>query len=71
MEPTMADPQYEMGRLAQAVETLTAQMTKLEQSVEEMSAQMNRGKGFAIGMLLASASGGAAIATAIGKLFGK
>lgn len=66
----MADP-HQIGMLTQAVNTLTNEVSLLRAKVEEMEAKMNRGQGFAIGMLLASGGIGAAIATTLGKLFGK
>lgn len=67
----MDDQPYQVGRLTQAVETLTTEVTALRKEVTSIKADMNRGKGFAIGMLVAAGGVGAGMATALMKLFGK
>ena len=65
-----AENQYEFGRLTQLVESLAERFDALEKDVHGMRDQMNRGKGFIMGALLFAGSVGAAITTAIQKLFG-
>ena len=65
-----SEDQYELGRLTQLIESLAGRFDALEKDVHEMRDQMNRGKGFILGALLAAGSAGAAITTAIQKLFG-
>ena len=50
---------------------ITRRFDKLDTVVQSINDQMNRGKGFAIGMLFAAGGVGAAMSTAIVKLFGK
>ena len=64
------EAQYELGRITQVVESLDRRFGALEKDVRDMRDQMNRGKGFVLGALLAAGSAGAAITTAIQKLFG-
>lgn len=65
--------EYELGRqfgeLNQAVVMLTAQVKILGDTVDKLNAQMNRGKGFAYGLLFAAGGVGAAITTALSRLF--
>lgn len=67
----MTDPQYELGRLAQAVETLSNEVTKLRKDVGEIKGAMNRGRGFFFGMMVAAGGVGAGITTTVAKVFGK
>lgn len=67
----MPDPQYELGRLAQAVETLSEEVTKLRRDVGEIKGSLNRSKGFFFGMMAAAGGVGAGIFSAVSKVFGK
>ena len=50
---------------------ITRRFDKLDELVSSINDQMNRGKGFALGMLFAAGGVGAALTTAITKLFEK
>lgn len=50
---------------------ITRRFDRLDIIVQSINDQMNRGKGFAIGMLFAAGGVGAALTTAVSKLFGK
>lgn len=62
---------FDFGRLTQAVESLTDKVQQLEATVSSINDRMNRGQGFAWGLMFAAGGVGAAVTTAISKLFGK
>ena len=64
------DTCLEIGRLAQAVKTLTVEVNLLRTKMESIESQVNRGKGMVMGMFLAAGGIGAAISTVFHKLFG-
>lgn len=63
-------PSIDMGRLMQAVDTLTDEVSKLRNDVSEIKDQMSRGKGLVTGLLLAAGGVGAGISAALHKWFG-
>ena len=67
----VADADSEKDTRKRVNTEITRRFDKLDDLVSSINDQMNRGKGFAIGMLFAAGSVGAAITTAISKLFGK
>lgn len=67
----IADADSEKGTRARVNAEITKRFDKLDSIVQSINDQMNRGKGFAIGMLFAAGGVGAALSTAISKLFEK
>ena len=67
----VSDAVSEKGTRARVNAEITRRFDKIESMVQSINDQMNRGKGFAIGMLFAAGGVGAALTTAISKIFGK
>lgn len=62
------DP-VQFGRLLNAVETLTAQVSDLEVKVDTLNTQITGGKGVIMGLLVAAGSAGAALSKVVEKVF--
>ena len=62
------DP-VQFGRLLNAVETLTIQVSDLEVKVDTLNTQITGGKGVIMGLLVAAGSAGAALTKVIEKVF--
>lgn len=60
----------EVGRLIQAMETLTEEVNLLRTKMESIDGQMNRGKGMMVGLFLAAGGVGAGVSSMFNKLFG-
>lgn len=67
----MDNRDIQIGQLIQAVATLNEEVKALRAMVGEMRTQMSKGKGFAMGALLAAGGIGASISQAVQSLFGK
>lgn len=71
----MPDPQYEIGKLTQAVKTLAEEVSKLREKVECIEQKINRGtgfgKGFVSGLTLFAGMVGASMYYMIARLIGK
>jgi len=63
------EPSLELGRLIQAVETLTIEVGHLRNKMETVEGHVNRGKGMLLGMTLAAGGIGASISSALHKMF--
>lgn len=59
-----------LGRLEAAQTETNRRLEVLEVASVAISAHVNKGKGFAAGLLLAAGGLGAAVSTAVHKLFG-
>jgi ribulose kinase len=57
----------DLGRLIQAVETLTSEVTALNSRVRELETQLAKGKGLFSGVVLVSGACGALIAAVLNK----
>lgn len=62
------DP-VQFGRLLNAVETLTIQVSDLEVKVDTLNTQISGGKGVIMGLLVAAGSAGAALTKVVEKVF--
>lgn len=62
------DP-IQFGRLLNAVETLTIQVSDLEIKVDTLNTQITGGKGVIMGLLVAAGSAGAALTKVVEKVF--
>lgn len=62
------DP-VQFGRLLNAVETLTIQVSDLEVKVDTLNTQITGGKGVIMGLLVAAGSAGAALTKVAEKVF--
>ncbi len=62
------DP-VQFGRLLNAVETLTIQVSDLEVKVDTLNTQITGGKGVIMGLLVAAGSAGAALTKVVEKVF--
>ena len=62
------DP-VQFGRLLNAVETLTIQVSDLEVKVDTLNTQITGGKGVIMGLLVAAGSSGAALTKVVEKVF--
>lgn len=65
---TEIDP-VQFGRLLNAVETLTIQVSDLEVKVDTLNTQITGGKGVIMGLLVAAGSAGAALTKVVEKVF--
>ena len=59
--------ELDLGRLIQAVETLTSEVTALNTRVRELETQLAKGKGVFSGVVLVSGACGALIAAMLNK----
>jgi len=63
------DDGVEMGKLIQAVETLSKEVDRLSSRLDSLESQLDKGKGLFIGVLLIASGAGAAISTIMNKWF--
>ena len=61
----MATDAIEMGKLIQAVQTLSKDVDRLSKRLDSLESQLDKGKGLFIGILLVASGAGAAISTII------
>lgn len=61
---------FQLGQLTQEVRTLAKKVDGMDQDLKEIKSQVNKGKGFAFGLLAAAGGVGAAISTAVHRIFG-
>lgn len=59
--------ELDLGRLIQAVETLTSEVTALNARVRELETQLAKGKGVLSGVVLVSGACGALVAAVLNK----
>ena len=59
----------EVGKLIQAVETLSKDVERLSKRLDSLESQLVKGKGLFIGVLLVASGAGAAISTLMNKWF--
>ena len=65
----MATDAIEMGKLIQAVQTLSKDVDRLSKRLDSLESQLDKGKGLFIGILLVASGAGAAISTIMNKWF--
>ena len=65
---TDVDP-VKIGKLIQAVETLSKDVERLSKRLDSLESQLDKGKGLFIGILLVASGAGAAISTLMNKWF--
>ena len=59
----------EMGKLIQAVKTLSKEVDRLSSRLDSLESQLDKGKGLFVGVLLIASGAGAAISTVMNKWF--
>jgi hypothetical protein len=59
----------EVGKLIQAVETLSKDVDRLSKRLDSLESQLDKGKGMFVGVLLVASGAGAAISTLMNKWF--
>ena len=59
----------EMGKLIQAVKTLSKEVDRLSSRLDSLESQLDKGKGLFVGVLLIASGAGAAISTIMNKWF--
>jgi hypothetical protein len=64
-----SNSEVEMGKLIQAVETLSKDMERLSNRLDSLESQLDKGKGLFIGILLVASGAGAAISSLMSKWF--
>ena len=65
----MDNPDLQLGMLIQSVATLSEEVKALRTEVGDIKSQMSKGKGFALGALLAAGGIGASISQAVQSMF--
>ena len=70
MAPSSDIDIVEIGKLIQAVETLSKEVDTLTCRIRDLESQLNKGKGVLIGIFLVASGLGAAVSTVFGKWFG-
>ena len=63
------DDGVEMGKLIQAVKTLSKEVDRLSNRLDSLESQLDKGKGLFVGVLLIASGAGAAISTIMNKWF--
>ena len=63
------DDGVEMGKLIQAVKTLSKEVDRLSKRLDSLESQLDKGKGLFVGVLLIASGAGAAISTIMNKWF--
>ena len=59
----------EIGKLIQAVKTLSKEVDRLSSRLDSLESQLDKGKGLFVGVLLIASGAGAAISTIMNKWF--
>tara|TARA_R100000306_G_C4274482_1_gene91830 strand:+ start:310 stop:513 length:204 start_codon:yes stop_codon:yes gene_type:complete len=61
--------EVEMGKLIQAVKTLSKDVERLSNRLDSLESQLDKGKGLFVGILLVASGAGAAISSLMNKWF--
>ena len=70
MAPNSEVDGVEIGKLIQAVETLSKEGDTLTCRIRDLESQLNKGKGVLVGIFLVASGLGAAVSAMFGKWFG-
>ena len=61
--------EVEMGKLIQAVKTLSKDVERLSNRLDSLESELDKGKGLFVGILLVASGAGAAISSLMSKWF--